>query len=110
MQPVAFDSRKLNLIKTKYSAYERELLGIVWAIGKWRHYLEGKHFVVQTDHSSLCHLPNQLSINRRISKWVSILQGYDLEIRHIPGRINPVDALMQQIREVDTEYSGEVKR
>ena len=110
MQPVAFDSRKLNPAETRYSAYERELLGIVWAIGKWRHYLEGKHFIVQTDHSSLRHLPNQPSVNRRIWKWVSILQGYDLEIRHIPGRINPADALTRQIRGVDTEYSGEVKK
>ena len=66
LQPVAYESRKLNPAETRYSAYERELLGIVWAIGKWRHYLEGKHFIVQTDHSSLRHLPNQPSVNRRI--------------------------------------------
>ena len=93
LQPVAYESRKLNPAETRYSAYERELLGIVWAIGKWRHYLEGKHFIVQTDHSSLRHLPNQPSVNRRIWKWVSILQGYDIEIRHIPGQMNPTDAI-----------------
>ena len=53
LQPVAYESRKLNPAETRYSAYERELLGMVWAIGKWRHYLEGKHFIVQTDHSLL---------------------------------------------------------
>ena len=110
LQPVAYESRKLNPAETRYSAYERELLGIVWAIGKWRHYLEGKHFVVQTDHSSLRHLPNQPSVNRRIWKWVSILQGYDLEIRHIPGKTNPADALTRQVREMDAEYSGQVKQ
>ena len=41
LQPVAYESRKLNPKETRYLAYERELLGIVWAIGKWRHYLEG---------------------------------------------------------------------
>ena len=50
LQPVAYESRKLNPAETRYSAYERELLGMVWAIGKWRHYLEGRRFVVQTDH------------------------------------------------------------
>ena len=42
LQPVAYESRKLNPAETRYSAYERELLGMVWAIGKWRHYLEGR--------------------------------------------------------------------
>ena len=58
LEPVAFESRKLNPAETRYSANERELLGIVWAIGKWRHYFEGRKFIVQTDHSSLRHLPN----------------------------------------------------
>ena len=34
LQPVAFESRKLTPTETRYSAYERELLGIVWEIGK----------------------------------------------------------------------------
>ena len=110
LQPVAYESRKLNPAETRYSAYERELLGMVWAIGKWRHYLEGTHFIVQTDHSSLRHLPNQPSVNRRIWKWVSILQGYDLEIRHIPGKVNPADALTRQAKGSDERYAGEVKK
>ena len=110
LQPVAFESRKLNPAETRYSAYERELLGIVWAIGKWRHYFEGRKFIVQTDHSSLRHLPNQPSVNRRIWKWVSILQGYDMEIRHIPGKINPADTITRQVRSDDQEYAGEVRQ
>ena len=110
MQPVAFESRKLNPAETRYSAYERELLGIIWAIGKWRHYLEGRSFIVQTDHSSLKHLPNQPSVSRRIWKWVSILQGYDVQIRHIPGKVNPADALTRQIQADDAEYAGRVRQ
>ena len=110
LQPVAYESRKLNPAETRYSAYERELLGIVWAIGKWRHYLEGRHFIVQTDHSSLKHLPNQPSVSRRIWKWVSILQGYDVDIRHIPGKVNPADALTRQVRAEDAEYAGRVRQ
>ena len=110
LQPVAFESRKLNPAETRYSAYERELLGIVWAIGKWRHYFEGRKFIVQTDHSSLRHLPNQPSVNRRIWKWVSILQGYDMEIRHIPGKVNPADTITRQVRSEDQDYAGKVKQ
>ena len=96
LQPIAYASRKLTPPEQRYSAYERELLGIVWAVGQWRQYLEGKPFTVRTDHSSLRHFPNQPSVNRRIWKWVNILQGYDMKIDHIPGAKNPADALTRK--------------
>ena len=97
LQPVAFSSRKLNGAEMRYSAYEKELLGIVWALAQWKHYCRGPHSVViQTDHAPLRHLPNQASVNSRVWKWISILQGYNLEIRHIPGKRNPADTLSRQ--------------
>ena len=109
LQPVAYESKKLSPAEMRYSAYERELLGIVWAIGKWRHYFEGRKLIVQTDHSSLRHLPNQPSVNRRIWKWVSILQGYDIEIRHIPGKVNPADTLTRKAWAGDAGEVAKVK-
>ena len=97
LQPVAFASRKLNDAEMRYSAYERELLGIVWALAQWKHYCRGPHAVIiQTDHAPLRHLPNQSSVNSRIWKWINIMQGYNLEIRHIPGKRNPADTLSRQ--------------
>ena len=96
LQPICYDSRKLNPAECRYSAYERELLGIVWAVGKWRHYLAGAHFTIQTDHDSLKNLPNQPAVNRRVWKWVQVLQGYDCDIVHIPGKSNPADFLSRR--------------
>ena len=110
LQPIAFASKKLTPTETRYSAYERELLGIVWAIGLWRHYLQGQRFVVQTDHSALKFLPNQASVHRRIWKWVSILQGYDVEIQHIPGAKNPSDALTRKHWVEDKRLNEAVKK
>ena len=81
----------------RYSAYERELLGIVWALAQWKHYFQGPYSVIiQTDHAPLRHLPNQASVNARIWKWINVMQGYNLEIRHIPGKRNPADTLSRQ--------------
>ena len=97
LQPVAFVSQKLNDAEMRFSAYERELLGIVWALAQWKHYCWGPHSVViQTGHAQLRHLPNQESINAHIWKWINILQGYNLEIHHIPGKRNPADTLSRQ--------------
>ena len=101
IQPVAYASRKFIPAECRYSAYERELLAIVWAIGLWRPYLDSGHFIVQSDHSSLRHLPNQASTNRRIWKWISVIQSYDCAIEHIPGKTNPADGLSR--RHWDTE-------
>ena len=97
LQPMAFSSRKLNDAEMRYSAYERELLGIVWALVQWKHYCRGPHAVIiQTDHAPLRHLPNQASVIARIWKWINVMQGYNLEIRHIPGKRNPADTLSRQ--------------
>ena len=97
LQPIAFSSRKLNSTEIRYSAYERELLGIVWAIGQWKHYFQTNHpIVIQTDHAPLRHLPSQTAVNSRVWKWLAVLQGYDVDIRHIPGKKNPADSLSRQ--------------
>ena len=64
---------------------------------------------MQTDHSSLRYLPNQASVHRRVWKWVSILQGYDIEIQHIPGQRNPADALIRRHAQSDQRQSDAVK-
>ena len=98
LQPIAFSSHKLNPTEIRYSAYERELLGIVWAIGQWKHYFQGPHpIVIQTDHAPLRHLPNQTSVNSRVWRWLAVLQGYDVDIRHMPGKKNPADSLSRQL-------------
>ena len=55
---VAFESKKLDRTQRNYSAYERELLAIIHALKKWRHYLYGATFEVRTDHESLKWLSN----------------------------------------------------
>ena len=108
-QPVAYASKKLSPTEMRYSAYERELLGIVWALGQWRHYLEHQMFTVQTDHSSLRYLPDQPAVNRRIWKWTSIIQGYKMKIQHIPGAKNPADSLTRRAWLSDRADQEQVK-
>ena len=75
LQPIAFASKKLYNTEMRYSAYKRELLGIVWALGQWRHYIEQSphKVVIQTDHAPLHFLPNQMSINTRVWKWIDVM-------------------------------------
>ncbi|MBW0593995.1 hypothetical protein O181_133710, partial [Austropuccinia psidii MF-1] len=53
--PIAFDSRKLIPAELNYEIHDKELLGIVWALKRWRAFLLSlsSPFEVLTDHSSL---------------------------------------------------------
>ena len=64
--------------------------------------------VVRTDHSPLRHLPNQNSVNTRVWKWLAIMQGYNLDIQHIPGKVNPADHLSRQSLNQAIEQKGKV--
>ncbi|KAE9622108.1 putative nucleotidyltransferase, Ribonuclease H [Lupinus albus] len=48
-KPLAFWSKCLSLKAQQKSVYERELIALVQAIQKWRHYLLGMHFIIKTD-------------------------------------------------------------
>nr|XP_034889166.1 uncharacterized protein LOC118029398 [Populus alba] len=51
--PIAFISKALGPRQQALSTYEREMLAILQAVTKWRHYLWGRHFMIRTDHISL---------------------------------------------------------
>ena len=48
--PIAYISQELRSSNKLASAYEREMLGILFVVKKWRQYLLGRVFVIKTDH------------------------------------------------------------
>jgi hypothetical protein len=52
-RPLGFFSAQLNKAEINYSAFDRELLAVVAAIRHFRYILEGRTFVVFTDHKPL---------------------------------------------------------
>lgn len=97
---LAFASRILNKAERNYDVMERECLAVVWAVEHFRRYLEGYHFTVITDHSSLRWLHNLKNPSGRVGRWALRLQGYDYEIIHRAGKMNVVpDALSRMFED-----------
>lgn len=91
---VAFYSSKLNKAQSNYTATEKECLAVILAIERFRPYIDGVHFSVITDHSSLLWLQNMKEPTSRLARWALRLQAYDFHLTHRKGKHNVVpDAL-----------------
>lgn len=92
--PLAYFSKQLSPRQQAASTYAREMLAIIEAIKKWRQYLLGRRFTVQTDHKSLRALLHQTIQTPEQQLWLYKLVGYDFDIEYKPGVLNgPTDAL-----------------
>ena len=88
LQPVAYESRKLNGAESRYPVHEQELLAILHCCKKWRYYLIGAETKVHTDHAPLQHLQTQPHLSNRQARWLDFLAEYNLHIQPIKGKDN----------------------
>lgn len=54
-QPIAYISKVFCKRNQMLPIYE-ELLAILYAVSKWRHYLEGASFIIKTDQENIKHM------------------------------------------------------
>ncbi|GFW30428.1 retrovirus-related Pol polyprotein from transposon 297 [Trichonephila clavipes] len=80
-QPVEYASRLLSSAEKNYSTTEREALAVVWALNKFRGYIEGAEITVASDHQPLKWLMNLTSPTGRLARAMgtsnTILQSED---------------------------------
>ncbi|KAK4390036.1 Retrovirus-related Pol polyprotein from transposon [Sesamum angolense] len=96
-RPIIYISKALASKNLFLSVYEKEMMVIVVAVQKWRPYLIGRHFTIQTDHQSLKYLLEQRISTSSHQKWLSKLMGYEYTINYKKGKENVVaDALSRR--------------
>jgi hypothetical protein len=88
--PISFKSRLLSSAERNYSPTEGECLALVWAIQKFRVFLDGRHFTVYTDHQALQWLDTKRHQNSKLERWALKLQEFDFTIKYKKGEENLV--------------------
>ena len=84
-RPIAYLSKVLAQQHRGKSIYEKEYMALLNAVDRWRHYLQFKHFVVQTDHHSLKYLLEQKVTSTLQQKGLTKLLGLDYEVQYKKG-------------------------
>ncbi|PFX15398.1 Retrovirus-related Pol polyprotein from transposon opus [Stylophora pistillata] len=106
---IAFNGRGLSSAERNYSTTEREALALIEGIKKFQPYLQSRQFTVVTDHSSLRWLMNVKDASGRLARWALLLQQYDFEIVHRPGKMHGnADSLSR--RPYDTRECNSIQK
>ncbi|WVZ89824.1 LOW QUALITY PROTEIN: hypothetical protein U9M48_036182, partial [Paspalum notatum var. saurae] len=91
---IAYASCQLRKHEVNYPTHDLELLAVVYALKKWRHYLLGNTCHIYTNHKSLKYIFTQPELNMRQRR---VDKDYDLEVHYHPGKANVVaDALSRK--------------
>ncbi|KAK3744210.1 hypothetical protein QZH41_003557 [Actinostola sp. cb2023] len=124
-KPVAFASKALTDVETRYANIERELLAVVYGCERFHAYLFGRPFTVQSGHKPLesIHLKHLTAAPPRLQRMLLRLQPYDLKIQYLPGkdmlladalsRLSPeeefpIKEMNVQIHEIYPQFSKEM--
>ena len=92
LTPIGFFSKSLNATQKNYPTFDRELLAIFLAIKHFRYFLDGRDFVIETDHSALVFAlrSNHREYSGRRLRQLQFISEFTSNIRHIEGKQNVV--------------------
>ena len=94
---VAYESRKMIPAEINYPVHDQELLSVIHALKKWRHYLHGGKVRVITDNWATKFFLTKPELNKRQAGWLDFIQEFNLDIIYRPGKENTVaDALSRR--------------
>lgn len=105
-QPLGFYSQKFSPAQRKYSVFGRELTAMKLAVQYFRHLIEGRTFIIYTDHRPLTyaldsnsnHLPHE-------DRYLEFISSFTRDIRHISGKDNYVADALSRVEAITTPSS-----
>lgn len=96
---ISFASKSLSEVERRYCQTEREALGIVFGIERFKYYLFGRAFWLYTDCKPLEFLFSERSKPcARIERWVMRVQSFQFKVCYKPGSMNIADSLSRLLK------------
>ena len=83
-----YASKLLKQAERTNGISELECLSIILAVSHFRIYLQGNLFTIYTDNEALKWLKGMKSSSMRQSRWSVLLEQFNFEVKHRPGKQN----------------------
>lgn len=87
-KPIAYASRSMTSVETRYAQIEKELLSVLFSLERFHQYTYGKEVHVENDHKPLEQIVKK-SLNSappRLQRMLLRLQRYDYKLTYKPGK------------------------
>eukprot|EP00253_Pinus_taeda_P009868 PITA_09868 len=94
---VYYVSKNLAPIELNYMVTEKEFLAIIYAINKFWHCITGYPTFVHTDHAAIRYIMKKPVTPGCITRWLLLLQEFDITIVDKPGKDNVVADFLSRI-------------
>ena len=94
---ISHASAKFTQTEKRYHSNEQEYLAVIWALRKYRHYLEDGKFTLRSDNRALTWLDNIKDGKGKLHRWAMYLKSFNFSVEHIAGKNNELpDALSRE--------------
>jgi hypothetical protein len=93
----------LSPAELNYIVTEKEFLVFVHSINKFPHYIIGYEVFIHTDHSAIRFLMNKPISNGRVTRWLLLLQEFNITVLDRPGKDNVVVDFLSRIKNEDDD-------
>ena len=103
LRPIYYASRHLEKSERNYSATARETLAAVFGCEYFRQYLQGRRFLLRTDHNPLVWLRGMREPKRPYSGWIVRLEQFDYQMQYRPGKDHVNADYNSRIRPISDE-------
>lgn len=102
-EPLGFFSKKFSPTQRNYSTYDRELQAIYSSLKFFKSMVEGRKFIIKTDHKPLTYafLQKSAKASPRQLRQLDLIGQFSTEIIYVKGKDNTVADALSRVEAID---------
>jgi hypothetical protein len=95
---IYFISKNLTPVELNYTVTEKKMLAVVHSMNKFHHCITGYEVFIHTDHSAIKYLMNKPITNGRITRWLLLMQEFNITVLNRLGKENQVVDFLSRLK------------